>query len=101
MKLPKLTIKDGKDAREKRRALGCNQSEFWSTISVTQSGGSRYEKGRALPEILQLLLNITYGTKQEASQIVEHLRSRASVASDEGQIRRLMKTKRLLPASSE
>ena len=31
------------DAREIRRKLGMNQQQFWSTLGVTQSGGSRYE----------------------------------------------------------
>ena len=30
-----------------RVKAGLNQSQFWSRIGVTQSGGSRYESGRA------------------------------------------------------
>ena len=37
------------DAREIRRKLGLNQQQFWSTLGVTQSGGSRYENGRHMP----------------------------------------------------
>lgn len=36
-----------------RKALGCNQSVFWQAIGLTQSAGSRYERGdRALPPIV-------------------------------------------------
>jgi len=42
--------------REIRQKLGLNQQEFWGRIGVTQSGGSRYESGRAMPRpVLQLL----------------------------------------------
>ena len=36
--------------REIRRKLGLNQQQFWSTLGVTQSGGSRYESGRNMPK---------------------------------------------------
>lgn len=39
-----------------RKARGENQSEFWSRFGVTQSGGSRYESGRALPKPVAVLL---------------------------------------------
>ena len=39
-----------------RRAAGQNQYDFWTRFGVTQSGGSRYESGRAMPKSLQLLL---------------------------------------------
>ncbi|WP_230370790.1 helix-turn-helix domain-containing protein [Paludibacterium denitrificans] len=38
-----------RDYRAMRRALGLNQSQFWSAVKVTQSGGSRYESGRKAP----------------------------------------------------
>ena len=44
------------DPRGIRHKLGMNQQEFWGLIGVTQSGGSRYESGRAMPKpVLQLL----------------------------------------------
>ena len=36
--------------RDIRKKLGLNQMDFWSRIGVTQSGGSRYESGRNMPE---------------------------------------------------
>lgn len=41
---------------EDRRAEGLNQSEFWKRFGVTQSGGSRYEAGRAIPRPTRLLM---------------------------------------------
>lgn len=46
--------------RDIRKRLGVNQSEFWSRIGVTQSGGSRYESGRALPKPVRELLRLVY-----------------------------------------
>ena len=39
-----------------REARGESQTEFWSRFGVTQSGGSRYENGRALPKPVKILL---------------------------------------------
>lgn len=41
-----------------RKNLGLNQQAFWSTLGVTQSGGSRYESGRDLPQPVALLLTL-------------------------------------------
>ena len=60
--------------REIRRKLGLNQQEFWSKIGVTQSGGSRYESGRNIPNATKMLLTIAYGTQKQAEAIVNMLR---------------------------
>ncbi len=44
------------DLASYRKARGENQSAFWSRFGVTQSGGSRYESGRALPKPVAVLL---------------------------------------------
>jgi predicted transcriptional regulator len=54
---PFSTIPDPRDIRKK---LQMNQSEFWSRIGVTQSGGSRYESGRALPKPVRELMRLVY-----------------------------------------
>jgi len=72
-KHPKLVLKTGEQARTLRRQLGMTQSDFWSQISVTQSGGSRYEAGRAMPISVQYLLQIAHGPKKEAGDLVEWL----------------------------
>jgi transcriptional regulator with XRE-family HTH domain len=48
------------DAREIRRRLGLNQQQFWSTLGVTQSGGSRYESGRNMPKPVRELLRLVH-----------------------------------------
>lgn len=42
--------------RDARKDEGLNQANFWSHFGVTQSGGSRYESGRAIPGPAQLLM---------------------------------------------
>ena len=44
------------DPKAARIALNQNQSEFWSALGVTQSGGSRYENGRGMPTPLAILM---------------------------------------------
>lgn len=73
-KRPALRFQTGADVQEHRKKLGLNQSEFWSTISVTQSGGSRYESGRNIPKPVQLLLHLTYGTEKQAQDLLACLR---------------------------
>lgn len=48
-----------------RKQRGLNQSEFWSRIGVTQSGGSRYETGRAMPKPVAMLFELVYVLKTE------------------------------------
>lgn len=48
------------DYRALRKRLNLNQSEFWSRINVTQSGGSRYESGRDAPDQVKELVRLHY-----------------------------------------
>lgn len=48
------------DTRKLRQGLGLNQAEFWERLEVTQSGGSRYENGRAMPRPVRRLLGLVY-----------------------------------------
>lgn len=73
-KMPALRFKSREDLRLYRKKHGMNQSEFWSRVGVTQSGGSRYESGRNVPKPVQILLHITYGTPKEAEKLIEWLR---------------------------
>ena len=70
----KLKIYSGAEIRDMRKRLGLTQSEFWSRFQVTQSGSSRYETGRDIPEPIQLLLNIALGTDLKMTSIVNELR---------------------------
>ena len=47
---------DLKKVAETRKKSGLNQSEYWSRFGVTQSGGSRYENGRAIPKSVAALI---------------------------------------------
>ena len=57
------------DVREIRRKLGLNQSQFWSKIGVTQSGGSRYESGRNIPRPVQALLRLVHIEQIDISKV--------------------------------
>ena len=59
-----------------------NQQTFWSAIGVTQSGGSRYETGRAMPKPVCELLRLVHvegidltRARREHFEIANHLRS--------------------------
>ena len=73
------------DAREIRRKLGLNQQQFWSTLGVTQSGGSRYESGRNMPKPVRELLRLVHveqidiqRIRREDVDIIEYLKSQDS-----------------------
>ncbi len=70
------------DAREIRRKLGLNQQQFWSTLGVTQSGGSRYESGRNMPKPVRELLRLVHveqidikSIKREDWDVIDYLKS--------------------------
>jgi transcriptional regulator with XRE-family HTH domain len=78
MKLLDLVL----NPREIRRRLGLNQEQFWTRIGVTQSGGSRYESGRAMPKPVRELLRVVHveridlsRVKKEDIEILNHLKS--------------------------
>ena len=52
-----------------RKKLGLNQSEFWSKIGVTQSGGSRYESGRNMPKPVRELLRLVHIERMDLEKI--------------------------------
>ncbi|WP_240498748.1 helix-turn-helix domain-containing protein [Thauera propionica] len=70
-----LRFKTAEDVKECRKTLGLNQSQFWSPLGVTQSGGSRYESGRSIPKAVQMLLHMAYGTEKQAQDLLGELRS--------------------------
>jgi predicted transcriptional regulator len=41
-----------------RKSLGRNQGDFWKLFGATQSGGSRYETGRAMPKSIAMLITL-------------------------------------------
>jgi transcriptional regulator with XRE-family HTH domain len=74
MTKPKYFIESGEAAKLLRSKLGMNQADFWSRISVTQSGGSRYESGRNLPKPVRLLLHLAYAPEKQAMAMLKFLR---------------------------
>ena len=71
----KLKLYTCSEVRELRRKLQLNQSEFWAPFQTTQSGGSRYESGREIPDPVQVLLNIAFNTDAKAAAIFDELRA--------------------------
>ena len=78
MNKPKYFIESGEAAKLLRSKLGMNQADFWSRISVTQSGGSRYESGRNLPKPVRLLLHLAYAPEKQAMAMLKFLRQSES-----------------------
>ena len=74
-KAPKLILQTGEQAVKLRKKLGLNQSDFWSRVRVTQSGGSRYESGRNIPASAQLLLHLAYAPDVQALAMLNYLRA--------------------------
>ena len=60
--------------RELRRKMNLSQSEFWSRIGVTQSGGSRYETMRKVPKTTQAVIDLTYGPLNAAVERLAAMR---------------------------
>lgn len=76
----KEKIFTGQEVSAIRRKLRMNQSAFWSPLGITQSGGSRYESGRAIPKPIHKLLAIAYGSERLAEETVQALRDRGDNA---------------------
>ena len=74
MRRPKNSFNNGFKAKSTRIAIHENQTTFWGRIGVTQSRGSRYENGDKLPEPVQLLLELTYGSDAKAEKLLEYQR---------------------------
>lgn len=74
---PKLMCSTSEQARQLRQKKSLNQSIFWAKISITQSGGSRYESGRSIPKTVQHLLHLAYGTDKQAAELLTWLRREA------------------------
>ena len=64
-------VTDPKTARLKK---GMNQSQFWNRVGVTQSGGSRYETGRTIPEPVKILLAVAFGTEKQSADAIKKMR---------------------------
>jgi transcriptional regulator with XRE-family HTH domain len=54
---------------ELRQQLGLTQTEFWRPLGVTQSAGSRYENGRAVPRPVHELVRVRYVERIDTAAI--------------------------------
>ena len=75
MAAPKLVFSTSAEIKAFRHKHGMNQSQFWGRVGVTQSGGSRYESERNIPQPVRLLLHIAYAPADRADRLVDHLRT--------------------------
>ena len=71
---PAKKLQSIKNYRELRRKMDISQSEFWSRIGVTQSGGSRYEAMRRVPKTTQAVIDLTYGPLNAAVERLAAMR---------------------------
>ncbi|GAB2876055.1 MULTISPECIES: helix-turn-helix domain-containing protein [Microvirgula] len=51
---------DNSDVIRIREGVGLTQKQFWSPLGISQSGGSRYERGYYIPKPVRILLNLLY-----------------------------------------
>lgn len=65
----------GAEISAKRKLTGLNQAEFWRAFGVSQPGGCRYESGREIPEPVQRLLNLVFGSDARSQALLEKLRA--------------------------
>ncbi len=64
----------GPDLGVQRRALGLTQAVFWGAIGLSQSGGARYEQGRAVPTWTSVALRLVFWPEAKALHHAEKLR---------------------------
>jgi transcriptional regulator with XRE-family HTH domain len=50
-----------------------SQAQFWASIGITQSGGSRYERGRVMSKQVQYLLHLAYALDEDAAELFDRL----------------------------
>lgn len=48
------------EIRALRNSKKMNQTQFWGALNVTQSCGSRYESGRKIPTLVQLMIDLVH-----------------------------------------
>lgn len=66
----KAKAKKPVEYRELRAKKGLTQAEFWNAIGCTQSAGSRYESGRAVPKPTRALIHIVHVEGRDVSKLL-------------------------------
>jgi DNA-binding transcriptional regulator YiaG len=74
---PKVNI-TGEQCAKLRARFKINQADFWNTVGVTQSGGSRYEGGRPIPKPTQVALALVFGLGRDSEKLSRELQGRAA-----------------------
>lgn len=70
-----LDPKSGNNFKAVRDSLGMGQGVFWKRVFVTQSGGSRYEHKRNIPEPVMTLLKLVYTSADDSEAFLARLRA--------------------------
>lgn len=70
-----LDLQSGTNFKAVRDSLGLGQVVFWKRVFVTQSGGSRYEHGRNVPDAVMALLRLVYTSPEDAEAFLTQLRA--------------------------
>jgi len=63
-----------------RKAERLTQEAFWGRVGVSQSGGSRYESGRPLPEPVIIMVTLAYCSEREREPLLAMLRPGSDVS---------------------
>jgi len=74
---------DLENIRTTRKLSGLNQHQYWSRYGITQSGGSRYESGRAIPRPAAMLIWLRETGKITDRDLSSALKSVAEVGAGE------------------
>lgn len=75
---PELSYSSSRSVSERRNELQLSQDQFWSKLGVSRSSASNYERGREIPESVQLLLQLAYGDEAQARELLSWMRAPAS-----------------------
>lgn len=70
-----LDLRSGANFKAVRDSLDMGQGVFWKRVFVTQSGGSRYENGRNIPEAVKTLLKLVYTSPADSETFLARLRA--------------------------
>lgn len=70
-----LDLRSGANFKAVRYSLDMGQGVFWKRVFVTQSGGSRYENGRNIPEAVKTLLKLVYTSPADSETFLARLRA--------------------------
>jgi hypothetical protein len=69
-----ITPRDKNLIRDLRHVMRENQTQFWRRFGVTQTQGSRFERGRAIPLPVLLLIRL-YLLRVVSDTDLQHVRS--------------------------